>query len=144
MGRWMCSRRRELVDCERRVMNDRFGLLGYRVHLAEEEGVWVATARRPDNGDSFGPPVAGDRADEAADLLARWLEWQQAHTTALTALQTAIAAIAGLTSPAPKEGEGAAGDGEATGRLAVRDALIRVDERRRELDRIRGQKPWPH
>lgn len=119
-------------------MTDRFEALGYRVHLAEDEGVWVATARRLDSGDTFGPPVPADRADEAADLLARWLEWQHAHTTALTALQTAETAYHRLAADGF-----APADAEAR-RAALREALMRVDDRRRELDAVRGQRPWPH
>ena len=70
-------------------MDDRFQALGYRVHLTEDEGVWVATARRLDTGDMFGPPMPPDRADEAAEPLVRWLEWQHAHTIALNELQAA-------------------------------------------------------
>ena len=76
-------------------MNHRFEALGFRVHLTEDDGVWVATARRLDTGDAFGPPVPGDRADEAAESLASWLEWQHAHTHALQALQTAETSTTG-------------------------------------------------
>jgi hypothetical protein len=67
-------------------MNERFAALGYRVHLAEDDGVWIATARRLDGGEAFGPPFPGDRADEAAEALARWPEWQHAHSGALVRL----------------------------------------------------------
>ena len=123
-------------------MSDRFTMLGYRVHLAEDEGgVWTATARRLDTGETFGPPVPADAADEAMELLARWLEWQHAHTTALQALQAAEhtyhrLAADRFANPAP------AGDGAVA--TAARDALVRLDARRRELDLVRGQKPWPH
>lgn len=119
-------------------MSDRFSLLGYRVQLTEDDGVWVATARRLDTGDAFGPPVPGDRAEEAADTLAGWLEWQRAHTLALQALQSAENSYHRLAA----DRFGAA-DEEAR-RLAVRDALVRVDDLRRELDTVRGLKPWPH
>jgi hypothetical protein len=118
-------------------MDHRFEALGYQVQLAEDEGVWVATARRLDTGDTFGPPMPADRADEAADQLMRWLEWQQAHTSALRALQTAESAYHRLSS----ERFAAAGAGD---RHALRAALIEVDERRRELDTIRARRPWPH
>lgn len=119
-------------------MDHRFTSLGYRVQLTEDEGVWVATARRLDTGDCFGPPVPGDRADEAADLLARWIEWQHAHTLALNALQVAETAYHRLVADrlaAPEDG---------TRRAAVRTALIHVDDLRRQLDEVRGQRPWGH
>jgi hypothetical protein len=118
-------------------MEQRFQSLGFRVQLTEDEGVWIATARRIDTGDMFGPPVPADRADEAADLLARWLEWQQAHTSALHALQAAEGHYHRLAADqfaSPSDGA----------RAAVRAALVDVDERRRQLDDIRGQRPWPH
>lgn len=118
-------------------MDHRFESLGFRVQLTEDEGVWVATARRLDTGDTFGPPVPADRADEAADLLARWLEWQHAHTAALHDLQAAESIYHRLA------GDRFAG-GASTARETVRAALVEIDERRRRLDEIRGQRPWPH
>ena len=117
-------------------MDDRFLALGYQVHLTEDEGVWVASARRLDTGDMFGPPVPGDRADEAADVLVRWLEWQRAHTSALAALQDAEAAyhrLAGAMFAAPDDSQ----------RDARRSALLKVDTLRRQLDEVREQRPWP-
>ena len=118
-------------------MDNRFSTLGYRVQLTEDEGVWVATARRLDTGDCFGPPVPADRAEEAADLLAQWLEWQHAHTSALSALQRAESAYHRLAA----DKFAAASNGR---RQAVRAALIHVDDLRRRLDDVREQRPWPH
>jgi hypothetical protein len=118
-------------------MDQRFASLGFRVQLTEDEGVWVATARRLDTGDMFGPPVPADRADEAADLLARWLEWQQAHTTALTALQSAETTYHRLAADRFTD----TGD---SSRTAIRAALVEIDVRRRTLDEVRDQRPWPH
>jgi hypothetical protein len=117
-------------------MDERFLTLGYQVQLTEDEGVWVASARRLDTGDIFGPPVPGDRAEEAAELLARWLEWQRAHTSALGALQDAEADYHRLAAAAfapPDEEQ----------RRARGSALLRVDELRRQLDDVREQRPWP-
>jgi hypothetical protein len=119
-------------------MNQRLAKLGYSIHLTEDEGVWVASARRLDTGDSFGPPVAGDGADEATELLARWLEWQHAHTLALQALQAAESDYHRLAA----DRFALVHDGNR--RAAIREALVRVDDLRRELDDVRGQKPWPH
>jgi hypothetical protein len=119
-------------------MNHRFEALGFRVHLTEDDGVWVATARRLDTGDAFGPPVPADGAEEAAESLARWLEWQHAHTHALHALQTAETHYNRLAAD-----RFTVADNEAH-RLALRDALVQLDDLRRELDVVRGQKPWPH
>jgi hypothetical protein len=116
-------------------MDDRFLPLGYQVQLTEDEGVWVASARRLDTGDTFGPPVPGDRAEEAADLLACWLEWQRAHTSALGALQDAEADYHRLAA------EFASSDADQRG--ARRTALQRVDALRRQLDEVREQRPWP-
>ncbi len=118
-------------------MNQRFESLGFRVQLTEDEGVWVATARRLDTGDMFGPPVPADGADEAAELLVRWLEWQQAHTTALHALQSAETIYNRLAA------DQFSTPGE-TARAALRAALADIDDRRRRLDEVRGQRPWPH
>lgn len=118
-------------------MDHRFASLGFRVQLTEDEGVWVATARRLDTGDMFGPPVPADGADEAAELLARWLEWQHAHTIALHDLQAAETIYHRLAA----DRFAAAGD---TARAALRAALSDIDERRRRLDEIREQRPWPH
>lgn len=122
------------------ALEQKFSSLGYRLALAEDEGgVWVASAHRLDTGDSFGPPVPADRADEAAELLARWLEWQQAHTAALVALQRAEGAYNRLVA------EGALGVGNAAGgRDERRQALEHVDGLRRQLDGVREQRPWPH
>jgi hypothetical protein len=117
-------------------MDDRFLTLGYQVQLIEDEGVWVASARRLDTGDTFGPPVPGDRAEEAAGLLARWLEWQRAHTSALGVLQEAEADYHPLATAAF-----AGPDDEQRG--ARRSALLRVDTLRRQLDEVREQRPWP-
>lgn len=119
-------------------MNDRFFALGYKLHLAEDDGVWVATASRLDTGDAFGPPVPADYAEEAADRLAGWLEWQRAHTAALAALQAAENAYHRLA--ADRFGN----PSEDARRTAMRDALTRVDNLRRELDGVRDQRPWPH
>lgn len=118
-------------------MDQRFEALGYRVQLTEDEGVWVATARRLDTGDMFGPPMPADRAEEATDQLARWLEWQRAHTSALQALQHAESAYHRLSA----DRHAAAGDGD---RAAIRAALVDVDDRRRSLDEVRARRPWPH
>ena len=118
-------------------MDQRFEALGYRVQLTEDEGVWVATARRLDTGDMFGPPMPADRAEEAADQLVRWLAWQQAHSSALQALQDAESAYHRLSA----DRVAAAGDAD---RAAIRAALVDVDERRRSLDEVRSRRPWPH
>jgi hypothetical protein len=119
-------------------MHERFASLGYRVQLTEDEGVWVATARRLDTGDAFGPPVPADLAEEAAELLVRWIEWQHAHTLALSALQAAASTYHRLAADvfsAPHDDES---------RAARREALVHVDDLRRQLDEVREQRPWPH
>ncbi|MEW6322626.1 MAG: hypothetical protein AB1635_16260 [Acidobacteriota bacterium] len=116
----------------------RFEALGYRLQLAEEDGVWVATARRLDTGEAFGPPVPGDAADEAAGQLAGWLEWQHRHAAALAALQAAEAAYHRVAAQA------GLGGADSALREQVTTALEALDDRRRELDTVRGQRPWPH
>lgn len=117
-------------------MDQRFEALGFRVQLTEDEGVWVATARRLDTGDMFGPPMPADRAEEASDQLAGWLEWQHAHAVALQALQAAEAAYHRLSA-----GRFSAGDSD---RAPLRAALAALDERRQALDAVRARRPWPH
>ena len=119
-------------------MQQRFETLGFRVHLIEEEGVWVATARRADTGATFGPPVPGDRPDEAAELLARWLEWQHTHTTLLSALQSAQSEYHRVA------GSHFALANAAEQRAARHAALVQLDDVRRQLDLVREQRPWPH
>jgi hypothetical protein len=118
-------------------MDHRFAALGYRVQLTEDEGIWVATARRLDSGDTFGPPIPADRAEEAADQLARWLQWQHAHAAALQALQSAESTYHRLSA----DRFAAATE---TDRMALRAALAEIDERRRDLDEVRARRPWPH
>jgi hypothetical protein len=118
-------------------MDHRFEALGCRVQLTEDEGVWVATARRLDTGDTFGPPMPADRADEAIDQLVRWLEWQHTHAGALRALQTAESTYHRLSA------DRFAGANDAD-RAALRSALADLDERRRALDEVRARRPWPH
>lgn len=119
-------------------MDERFHRLGYGVDVAEENGMWVATARRLDTDDSFGPPVPADRADEARERLARWLEWQRTHTHALAALQDAMAIYHRVAA------DRFAAPGDPARRDALREALVRLDDARRALDVIREQQPWPH
>jgi hypothetical protein len=49
-------------------MHERFTALGYRVHLAEDDGVRIATAHRLVSGDAFGPPFPDDRDGWRASL----------------------------------------------------------------------------
>ncbi|MGE3276546.1 MAG: hypothetical protein AB7O67_15640 [Vicinamibacterales bacterium] len=122
------------------TMNERFAALGYRLILAEDEdGVWVASARRLDTGDPFGPPMPADRGEEAAALLAGWLEWQRAHANALAALQAAEGAYNRHVA------EAALGTTtDEAGRASQREALSRLDACRSQLDQVREQRPWPH
>jgi hypothetical protein len=81
--------------------------------------------------------MPADRADEAVDQLARWLDWQRRHAAALQALQTAESTYHRLSV----DRFAAAND---SGRGALRLALADLDERRRALDDVRARRPWPH
>lgn len=62
---------------------------GFRIVTSERGGRWTAHAVRVESGERFGIDIAADSADEAADRLRRWLDWQSQHMQALDALQAA-------------------------------------------------------
>ena len=114
-----------------------FGGVQYRLAASEREGQWVAHAFRDDNGDPFGIECAGTTENEALDRLARWLEWQYEHATALEALQRAEHAyhrtIAGSAFASPTEGP--------TPLELQKESLEAVESARIRLDEVRARRP---
>jgi hypothetical protein len=113
------------------------GSLTYRIAATERDGQVVARAERTDTGDRFGIECTGASADEAADRLARWLEWQHEHAAALEDLQRAEHAyhrtIAGSAFASPTEGPSAI--------ELQKESLEAVEAARLRLDEIRAHRP---
>lgn len=113
------------------------GGTGFRVEVAAGGGQWVATARRVDTGDRFGPALEGATAEAAIERLRTWLIWQHEHQDALEALQDAERAYQRLVAASLL----ATGVDGASPVELTPDALSRLEEARRRLDEIRQQKP---
>jgi hypothetical protein len=115
------------------------GAIRYRIVATARDGQFVARAERADTGDRFGIECAGASADEAADRLSRWLEWQYEHATALEELQRAERdyhrTIAGSAFASPSEGPSAA--------EMQKESLEAVEAARVRLDEIRARRPDP-
>ena len=113
------------------------GAVRYRIVATERDGQWVARAERADTGDRFGIECTGASADEAADRVARWLEWQHEHAAALEDLQRAERAyhrtIAGSAFASPTEGPSAI--------EMQKESLEAVEAARVRLDEIRARRP---
>jgi hypothetical protein len=113
------------------------GDVRYGIIAVERDGQWIAHAERADNGERFGIEYAGRSADEAADRLVRWLEWQHEHTMALQELQRAERAfhrtVAGSAFANPTEGP--------TAIELQKESLEVVEAARTRLDEVRSRKP---
>jgi hypothetical protein len=109
----------------------------YRIVTVEHGGRWIAHAVRVENGEPFGIDVTAATAEDAAARLERWLEWQQAHTDALEALQQAERAYHRAMADAAFS---AASAGSEPGEER-RASLEIVDAARARLDEIRAQRP---
>ncbi len=111
--------------------------MDYRLQTIERDGQWVAFAERTDTGDRFGIECVAATADEARERLTRWLEWQNAHTEALAALQLAERdyhrTIAGSAFANPTEGPSPI--------ELQKEALEQVEAARLRLDQVRASKP---
>jgi len=109
----------------------------YRLRVEQRTDGWTAQAERRENGERFGPEIAGASESDAVERAWAWLGWQAEHARALETLQQAERAyhraIAGTAFAAPTE-HPAAGD-------LQRELLDAVDAARRELDRIRARNP---
>ncbi len=114
-----------------------FGDRSYRVGAERREGRWIGYAERADIGDRYGVECAGESESEAADKVARWLEWQSEHAAALEALQQAERAlhrtIAGSAFATVVEGPSAI--------EMQRESLDQVEAARVRLDEIRARRP---
>jgi hypothetical protein len=113
------------------------GAVRYRISATERDNQWVARAERADTGERFGTECTALSADEAADSLARWLEWQHEHAAALDDLQRAEHAyhrtIAGSAFASPTEGP--------TAIELQKDSLEVVEAARLRLDEVRARRP---
>jgi hypothetical protein len=109
----------------------------YRIVAVERDGQWVAHAERADTGDRFGIECAAQSEQAAVDRLAKWLHWQQEHTTALETLQQAERAfhrtLAGSAFANPAEGP--------TAIELQQESLRAVEAARTALDDVRARKP---
>jgi len=90
-----------------------------------------------ETGDRFGIECSGASADDAADRLSRWLEWQHEHAAALEELQRTEDAyhrtIAGSAFVGPFEGPSAL--------EMQKESLEAVEAARLRLDEIRARRP---
>ena len=107
------------------------------IKTSQRDGQWVAHAERAENGDRFGIECIGATAQDAADRLQRWLDWQAEHTVALAALQAAESAyhrtIAGSAFASPTEGPSPV--------EMQKDSLNALETARVRLDEVRARKP---
>lgn len=108
------------------------GGVRYRLVAVPRDRGWQALALRI-GGHQFGPAMAGATAEEACARLERWLEWQDAHASALAALQEAERAyhrsVAGSAF------------GHGADDPTRRKALDAVNQARERLDAVRLRQP---
>jgi len=107
------------------------------IKTSQRAGQWVAHAERAENGDRFGIECSGATAQDAADRLRRWIDWQAEHSAALAALQAAESAyhrtIAGSAFASPTEGPSPV--------EMQKDSLNALETARVRLDEVRARKP---
>ena len=109
----------------------------FRVVTTEHDGRWRARAMRGETGNQFGPDEMGETEQVARDRLARWLEWQHEHATALEALQAAERAYHRTVA-----GAAFAAETEAGGNADIRrESLEGLAAARTRLDEMRGRRP---
>jgi len=105
----------------------------FQIATSSRDGEWTAQALRADTGLRFGIKCRRASEQEVVDLLTRWLDWQQEHSTALKDLQEAERAyhraVAARALTRVESGE------------SVEALLRRVNELRGRLDAIRAQCP---
>jgi hypothetical protein len=113
------------------------GAVRYHIVAIERDRQWVAHAERTDTGARFGAECGGGSAEEACDRVARWLEWQDEHASALEELQRAEHAyhrtIAGSAFSSPVEGPSAL--------EMQKESLEALEAARLRLDEIRSRRP---
>ena len=113
------------------------GAVRYHIVAIERDQQWVAHAERMDTGARFGAECGGGSAEEACARVARWLEWQDEHASALEDLQRAEHAyhrtIAGSAFSSPVEGPSAL--------EMQKESLEALEAARLRLDEIRSRRP---
>jgi len=106
------------------------------INVREHDGRWTAWAQL-ENGDRFGVERSAASEAEARARLTNWLEWQQAHASALADLQEAERdyhrTIAGSAFAGPFEGPSPL--------EMQKESLARVESARLRLDDVRRRKP---
>jgi len=113
------------------------GGVEYRLVAALRDGVWTAHAERQPSGDRFGIDCAGPTEEAAKNRLAKWLTWQDAHSRALEALQSAER----MYHRALAEGAfGNPADESAADDLR-RQSLAQIEAASAQLDEVRSRRP---
>jgi len=112
------------------------GSTAYRLVSVEGNRQWRAHATRVDTNERFGVEATGQSAEEAADRLTRWLQWQHEHMQALAELQQAERAYHRALA-----GAAFASTGGAAAAAESRAPLELVDAARARLDEIRVRRP---
>lgn len=110
------------------------GEVTYRLAASVRDGVWTAHAERQPSGDRFGIDCAGPTEEAAKDRLAKWLIWQDSHSRALDALQSAERTYHRAMA------EGAFGNESAADDLR-RQTLAQIEAAAAHLDEVRARRP---
>jgi hypothetical protein len=105
----------------------------FQIAISSCAGEWSARALRADTGAPFGIECRRASEEEAVDLLTRWLDWQQEHSTALSDLQEAERVYHRAVAARALAQEDTGGSVEAL--------LRRVNDSRNCLDTIRARRP---
>jgi hypothetical protein len=113
------------------------GQIVYRLVTSARDGVWTAHAERAATGDRFGIDCTGPTEEAAAEKLTTWLAWQQAHSTALEALQQAQRSYHRALAD---DAFGSSPDDSVANDLR-RKSLAEIEAARAHLDEVRARRP---
>jgi hypothetical protein len=113
------------------------GGVDYRLVATLRDGVWTAQAVRQPSGDRFGIDCAGPTEEAATHRLAKWLTWQDEHSRALAALQSAERAY----HRALAEGAFGSVTHESAADDLRRQSLAEIEAARGHLDDVRARRP---
>jgi len=108
----------------------------YRLVASVRDGVWTAHAERQPSGERFGIDCAGATEEAAADRLVKWLTWQDAHSRALEALQSAER----MYHRAVAEGAFVSSADDSADDLR-RQSLAQIEAACAQLDDVRSRRP---